>query len=269
MFSLLVVRSSPYMKTVNINSIKQVNDCNLHGSCVGGTCQCQTGYGGADCSIWDHVIYSGIEQTGHLNTFQWKYYHFTTTDDISTFTVYVNQTSSIGDIDLYVGENYYPDTIHSNFSDTSTNDRLSFSSSVNSISTWYFGLYGYWTADYSIVLYSSRNFCFLFFIFLFSLPSLSALLLSFPFPLFPSLSTFPFASLSLYSPPFPLSPSFPSFPFSPPLALSPCSFLFPFATSSLTLLPPPSTLCLSFSSPFHSPAFFSSFLPSFACKGSK
>ena|SRR3990167_823599 len=240
MFSLLVVRSSPYMKTVNINSIKQVNDCNLHGSCVGGTCQCQTGYGGADCSIWDHVIYSGIEQTGHLNTFQWKYYHFTTTDDISTFTVYVNQTSSIGDIDLYVGENFYPDTIHSNFSDTSTNDRLSFSSSVNSISTWYFGLYGYWTADYSIVLYSSCNFYFPFFIFLFSLPP-------FLLSLFPSSPLLPFPLIPLTCP-FPLALSyFPSL-------LLPSTFPF--------LLP---LLLLSFSFPFHPP----SFLPSFACKGLK
>jgi len=136
-----------------------VNDCNSHGSCVGGICQCQTGYAGSDCSIWDHVIYSGIEQTGHLNTFQWRYYHFTTTSDLSTFTVYVNQTSAIGDIDLYVGENFYPDVTHSNFSDTSTDDRLSYTHQVDGVSTWYFGLYGYWTSDYSIVLFSSLRGC--------------------------------------------------------------------------------------------------------------
>ena len=123
---------------------------------MGGSCVCQTGWGGSDCSIWDHAIYSGIEQTGHLNTFQWKYFHFTTTDELSTFSVYVNQTSSVGDIDLYVGNNYYPDTTHFDYSDTTTNTRLSFTTQIDSPSTWYFGLYGYWSADFSIILYSSR-----------------------------------------------------------------------------------------------------------------
>jgi len=129
-----------------------VNNCNSHGSCTGGQCVCNTGWGGDDCSVWDKEIASDDPQSGHLATFQWKYYHVSLPNGANGIHVSVTQTSSFGDIDLFVAKDRYPDISNFDFSDTSTGTRLTIDVAPANRGTWYIGLYGYWSADYSITV---------------------------------------------------------------------------------------------------------------------
>ena len=72
-------------------------------------------------------------------------------------SISAHQTSSFGDIDLFVSNRAYPDTQNFLYQDTSTNTHLSIQIEDVEAGTWYIGLYGYWTADYDItVLLQSR-----------------------------------------------------------------------------------------------------------------
>merc|ERR1712063_244539 len=69
------------------------NNCSAHGTCSNDVCVCTTGWGGDDCSIWDHEIQSGGTDSGHLATFEWRYYHVSLPNGANGITVSVTQTS--------------------------------------------------------------------------------------------------------------------------------------------------------------------------------
>ena len=129
-----------------------MNDCNNHGDCHQGVCECNDGYGGDDCSIWDHSIESGETKSGHLATFTWRYYHVEVPSGSHGLDVEVQQTSSFGDIDVFVKKGSYPDNMDFTYSDTSTNSDLGIQVNNPASGTWYIGLYGYWAADYDVTV---------------------------------------------------------------------------------------------------------------------
>jgi len=129
-----------------------VNDCNNHGDCRQGVCECNEGYGGDDCSIWDHAIESGEMKSGHLATFSWHYYHIAVPSGSHGLDIDVQQTSSFGDIDVFVKKGSYPDNMDFTYSDTSTNSDLGIQVNNPAAGTWYIGLYGYWASDYEITV---------------------------------------------------------------------------------------------------------------------
>ena len=64
----------------------------------------------------------------------------------------VTQTSSFGDIDLFVGKDSYPDVSNYEYQDTSSATHLSINVAPADSGIWYIGLYGYWSADYEITV---------------------------------------------------------------------------------------------------------------------
>jgi hypothetical protein len=141
-----------------------VNNCNGHGTCASNICICDTGYGGSDCSIWDHSISSDSLVQGHINTFQWQYYHISLPYGARSLNIQVNQTSTFGDIDLYVGLDSYPDTSNYFYKDQTTSRNMEASIPNAAVGTWFIGLYGYWSCDYNIEviveckkLFASKN----------------------------------------------------------------------------------------------------------------
>ena len=129
---------------------KSVNDCSGHGSCNAGTCICNNGYGGDDCSVLDTSLTSGVIVTGNLKTYQWHYYHISVPDSGDTLIISVNQTSRLGDVDVYVKLGSYPTGDNYDLSDTSDSNSISLSVNPAQSGTYYVGLYGFWDVSYNI-----------------------------------------------------------------------------------------------------------------------
>lgn len=140
-----------FYNSLNFNTIL-ANNCNSHGNCVSNACVCNNGWGGDDCSVWDKVIQSGVSQSGHVGTFEWHYYHIDLQNNVNGLHVSVTQTSTFGDIDVFIGKDYYPSISHWEYKDTSTGTALSIQIEPAQAGTWYIGLYGYWSADYDIII---------------------------------------------------------------------------------------------------------------------
>ena len=67
-----------------------LNNCNRRGRCVAGICQCNVGWVGDDCSIFDQAIESGMVVADQaVGTRQWKFYHLFVPSTSTIITNYV------------------------------------------------------------------------------------------------------------------------------------------------------------------------------------
>jgi len=125
------------------------SDCSNHGVCSSGTCNCNVGYTGADCSIPLSSLTSGQEVRGNVTTFQWSYYSISVSYVGSALNIFMNQTSSSGDCDIYVQVNTLPtrSVYYARDISTAKNTKLAVSN-IQTTGTWYIGAYGFSACSY-------------------------------------------------------------------------------------------------------------------------
>jgi len=138
--------------TVNVTGqCPDLNNCNPpNGQCIGqDICQCNAGFSGSDCSVGLTRLNMGVGFTDYVGYQQWNYYQLsvgTTTD----LLVMVNQTSTTGDVDLYIKYNQIPTMWNYDFRDTSLLQNFAVTINEPTSGTWYLGAYGFQATNYSI-----------------------------------------------------------------------------------------------------------------------
>lgn len=92
---------------------------------------------------------SGQLVTDSVTTFEFNYYYLTNPYE-GDILVEVNQTNTVGDVDVYIQIGTLP-TRSSYFQrDISTDQGVRFTLASAAAGTWYFGVYGFLSASYSI-----------------------------------------------------------------------------------------------------------------------
>lgn len=118
-------------------------ECGRFGSCSNGRCVCNPGYAGEHCHLSAPFLPNDQLIQYTINQGQWIYYSFRIAAT-HQFVVVVKETSTVGQIQLYVAMGTYPSLDYYNAVDKSTNQpyhRISFRFGVAYNGTFMFGLY--------------------------------------------------------------------------------------------------------------------------------
>lgn len=126
------------------------NQCSKHGSCTGVSCTCNTNFGGEACQNMTVALTPRVSVPGYVGGNTWNYFFFQATT-ISTFTVNVTQGAQ-GDCDLYARANSPPTATQYDYLDISVNKQFTLIIPDPGTATWYFGMFGYASCDYTILV---------------------------------------------------------------------------------------------------------------------
>jgi len=142
------------------------NGCGSHGHCATVSnvpmCVCDSGYSGSTCSDEVQIIRLNLENTGHVNKNEWKYYYLNLVDNVTQLIVSVNITNSspeLHDCDLYIKLNQIPSFVVWDYKDSSTQLKYDISIPSPLKGKWYLGFWGYKECDFKLTLKTVKGDC--------------------------------------------------------------------------------------------------------------
>lgn len=117
--------------------------CATYGTCISGTCTCQDGWTGIDCTQPMVALSNGVTTSGAAGFNEWKYFSFKTTS--STVFVTVKELSGSGVLWLYSDETSFPSLYNFDTADKAADVYHRFEVSTPQAgveNTIYFGIFG-------------------------------------------------------------------------------------------------------------------------------
>jgi len=135
------------------------NECSNHGSCFSGTCLCNNGYMGVDCSEQVTQITLSTPVVGSVADLKWSYYHFSYQSSASAdeLLVTLNQTSS-GDADLYLRFQLAPTEFQYDYANITVRAISTIKLTDPQSGDWYIGIHGFRACSY-VLLVSTAGEC--------------------------------------------------------------------------------------------------------------
>ncbi len=133
------------------------NGCSGSGTCQGGVCTCNAGFGGPDCSIGNSTITFGTAVQGHVLRRNWTYFYF---DQTQTKELIVVKLNSPHDTDLYLRKNSFPtlfafDAVNASTPLPGKPDEATVMLQSPEATRWYIGVYGWEESDYTLLTTAS------------------------------------------------------------------------------------------------------------------
>lgn len=120
------------------------NNCNNHGLCTPqGVCDCEPGFSGLDCSKTADPLGNSRVVSGSVGNNEWAYYYFTLLQSESVY-IQVRETSSVGEIGLYVSKDI-PDLRNYEYASASTQEavhRIAIHFTTETTVTYQIGVFG-------------------------------------------------------------------------------------------------------------------------------
>ena len=129
------------------------NNCNGHGSCIQGSCRCNTGFSGAGCEVSELGVAVDQIYTGTVAQGAWNYYYFSPRVVYSELDWIVTQTNTVGDCDIYLRAYQYPTLWEWDYANV-TIGPVSVINQTDATqgTTYYLGVYGYTGCQYNFKL---------------------------------------------------------------------------------------------------------------------
>jgi len=135
---------------VSGNLCADLNGCNGHGRCVAASqCSCNAGWSGADCSRAITTISLDNPVQGTLSRGEWIYYLLPLTSN-NFLQFHVIETSSGGDIDLYLKFEAIPTMYSFDYKDISVQREFTLNITEPSLGNWYGGVYGFRNTSFTL-----------------------------------------------------------------------------------------------------------------------
>ena len=146
-------------------SAKQVSPCpkacSGHGTCLSsGTCQCNTGYIGVDCSVVVTPLAASTPLTQQaVPQYAWKYYAYTVnSNDVPAAIVFkVDQADSQSDADMYVKKDSLPTFWDFDYRNDDTMQSFSIRITQPSTGVYYAGVFGFTATTFTITVTAEHN----------------------------------------------------------------------------------------------------------------
>jgi len=127
-----------------------LNNCNAHGRCVGlRQCTCEAGWSGADCSRAITTITLGNPVQGTITRGDWTYYLLSLTAN-NLLQIHVKETTTTGDLDLYVKYDALPTTYSFDYRDITVLHDFYLNITEPALGNWYIGVYGFRNTTYTL-----------------------------------------------------------------------------------------------------------------------
>jgi hypothetical protein len=141
---------TPVDSSMQMKKSQCPNNCNNHGNCISGICNCATGWAGIDCAVAVTSLRNGQTVRNTVNTKDWNYYHYRITRTGEDLRLVVNSTS--GDCDLFVQRSQLPTRENYYARDVSSSAVKNFVLNLPQIppGEWYIGVFGFSTCSYSM-----------------------------------------------------------------------------------------------------------------------
>lgn len=128
------------------------NQCSKHGTCNSdSTCTCSPNFQGAECETMTSPLQVQQSVSGYVGHNSWNYYNFQTSTT-QTLSVSIIETDNTGDCDLYVRSGSMPTLTQFDYFNNGITRSYTIDISDPGDAVWYFGVFGYTTCDYSIMV---------------------------------------------------------------------------------------------------------------------
>lgn len=131
------------------------NNCNGHGSCIQGSCRCNSGFSGSACELSELGVTLDQVYTGTVAQGAWNYYYYSPRSVYSELDWIVTQTSTQGDCDIYLRAYTRPNLWEWDLANvTVAAVSIINQTEVTQGTTYYLGVYGYTGCQYNLKVVS-------------------------------------------------------------------------------------------------------------------